>query len=72
MFQVGGTDVFVHRYIGPGAAAHGATPSTPAYTGDANPFQIQDLLFLENRDRKYDPDIYVLRGVYSLTDITLT
>lgn len=69
MFQVGGTDVFVHRYIGPGAAAHGATPSTPAYTGDANPFQIQDLLFLENRDRKYDPDIYVLRGVYSLTDI---
>jgi hypothetical protein len=68
MFQVGGTDVFVHRYIGPGASASGATPSTPAYSVD-NPFNIQDLLFLENRDRKYDPDIYQLRGVYSLADI---
>ena len=68
MFQVGGTDVLVHRYIGPGATAQGATPSTPAYSVD-NPFQIQDLLFLENRDRKYDPDIYPLRGVYSLSDI---
>ena len=29
----------------------------------------QDLLFLENRDRKYDPDIYVMRGVYNLQDI---
>ena len=29
---------------------------------------IQDLLFLENRDRKYDPDIYVLRGVYNIQD----
>lgn len=68
MFQVGGTDVLVHRYIGPGASAQGATPSTPEYSVD-NPFQIQDLLFLENRDRKYDPDIYLLRGVYSLADI---
>jgi hypothetical protein len=69
MFQVGGTDVLVHRYIGPGAATSGATPSTPAYTGGDDPFNIQDLLFLENRDRKYDPDIYQLRGVYSLADI---
>ena len=69
MFQVGGTDVLVHRYIGPGANAQGATPSTPEYTGGDNPFNIQDLLFLENRDRKYDPDIYLLRGVYNLSDI---
>jgi hypothetical protein len=68
MFQVGGTDVLVHRYIGPGASAQGATPSTPEYSVD-DPFQIQDLLFLENRDRKYDPDIYLLRGVYNLSDI---
>jgi hypothetical protein len=26
-------------------------------------------LFLENRDRKYDPDIYLLRGVYNVQDI---
>lgn len=68
MFQVGGTDILVHRYLGPGSSSTGASPSTPAYTTN-DPFQIQDLLFLENRDRKYDPDVYVLRGVYNLQDI---
>jgi hypothetical protein len=68
MFQVGGTDVLVHRYLGPGTATQGDTPSTPAYD-TTNPTQIQDLLFLENRDRKYDPDVYILRGVYNLSDI---
>jgi hypothetical protein len=68
MFQVGGTDVLVHRYIGPGAATQGDTPSTPNYTSD-NVANIQDLLFLENRDRKYDPDVYVMRGVYNISDI---
>ena len=29
---------------------------------------IQDLLFLENRDRKYDTDVYALRGVYNVSD----
>lgn len=69
MFQVGGTDVFVHKYLGPDASVQGNTPSTPEYTGGDNPFHIQDLLFLENRDRKYDPDVYILRGVYNLQDI---
>ena len=68
MFQVGGTDVLVHRYIGPGSAIQGDTPSTPSYTGD-NVANIQDLLFLENRDRKYDPDVCVMRGVYNISDI---
>ena len=68
MFQVGGTDVLVHKYIGSDTAVQGDTPSTPAYSTD-NPFQIQDLLFLENRDRKYDPDVYILRGVYNMQDI---
>ena len=68
MFQIGGTDVLVHKYIGPGASTQGDTPSTPNY-GTSNETQIQDLLFLENRDRKYDPDIYLLRGVYNLADI---
>ncbi len=67
MFQVGGTDVFVHKYLGPGAATQGDTPTTPNYSAD-NPANIQDLLFLENRDRKYDPDVYILRGVYNLQD----
>ena len=68
MFQVGGTDVLVHRYIGTGAAIQGDTPSTPGYATD-NVANIQDLLFLENRDRKYDPDVYVMRGVYNISDI---
>lgn len=29
---------------------------------------IQDLLFLENRDRKYDTSVYSMRGVYNVTD----
>ena len=67
MFQVGGTDVLIHRYLGPDAATQGDTPSTPTYAGD-DVFNIQDLLFLENRDRKYDPDVYVMRGVYNVQD----
>ncbi len=68
MFQVGGTDVFVHKYLGPGASVQGNSPSTPTYDV-TNPTQIQDMLFLENRDRKYDPDIYRLRGVYNIQDL---
>lgn len=109
MFQVGGTDVFIHRYLGtkvtplwtastaysaddlvslnntvykaktfstgviPPSAAHWVyvregTPSQPIYT-ENSVSNIDDLLFLENRNRDYDEDIYVLRGVYSLQDI---
>jgi hypothetical protein len=66
MFQVGGTDVLIHKYLGPGSAGE-ITPSTPGYSGTSET-QIQDLLFLENRDRKYDPDVYILRGVYNIQD----
>jgi hypothetical protein len=66
MFQVGGTDVFIHKYLGPGTSSDNS-PSTPEYSG-TNPTQIQDLLFLENRDRKYDSDVYLLRGVYNIQD----
>jgi hypothetical protein len=66
MFQVGGTDVLVHKYLGPGASAEN-TPTTPVYS-TTSPTQIQDLLFLENRDRKYDPDVFVMRGVYNIQD----
>lgn len=69
MFQVGGTDVLVHKFIGSGAPAAGAgTPTQPTYT-TTDPTNIQDLLFLENRDRKYDPDVFVMRGIYNIQDI---
>lgn len=108
MFQVGGTDVLVHKYLGPGSTEpwssektynigdqvqinnkvykavspstnqspavsnawefiREGTPSQPVYTAD-NPFQIEDLLFLENRNRKYSEDVYILRGVYNIQD----
>jgi hypothetical protein len=60
MFQVGGVDVFLHKYIGP------ADPSDPNKAlGET---YIQDVLFLENRDRKYDADVYTLRGAYNIQD----
>lgn len=39
----------------------------PNYTSP-NPLNIQDLLFLENRDRKYDTSVYVMRGIYTVSD----
>lgn len=69
MFQVGGVDVLIHKYLGPGNnSTQPASPTQPSYDS-TNPFQIQDLLFLENRDRKYDSDVYILRGMYNVQDI---
>ncbi len=39
----------------------------PNYTNQSV-LNIQDLLFLENRDRKYDTSVYVLRGIYTVSD----
>ena len=74
MFQVGGTDLHFHKYLGPydqGSSQKDgdASPSQPQYSGDSlNERTIQDLLFLENRDRKYADDIYIVRGIYNVQD----
>jgi hypothetical protein len=69
MFQVGGTDLYVHKYLGPANPADAnATADQPQYDA-VKETNIQDLLFLENRDRKYDPDIYRVRCVYNVADI---
>ena len=69
MFQVGGTDVFVHKYLGPvNPEEVDATADQPRYNA-VKETNIQDMLFLENRDRKYDPDIYQIRGIYNVQDI---
>ena len=39
----------------------------PAFSSN-NVLNIQDLLFLENRDRKYDTSVYVMRGYYRIND----
>ena len=74
MFTVGGTDLHFHKYVGPYDQGDTnkdgpASPTNPQYSGDSlNERTIQDLLFLENRDRKYDADVYVVRGIYNLQD----
>lgn len=69
MFTVGGTDINIHKYLGPENPEEGTgTADQPTYDV-VKETNIQDLLFLENRDRKYDPDIYTTRGIYNVQDI---
>lgn len=42
-------------------------PTKPNYANQSA-LNIQDLLFLENRDRKYDSSVYTLRGIYTVND----
>jgi hypothetical protein len=68
MFTVGGTDLFVHKYLGPKIVNEtDSTAEQPIYDA-VKETNIQDLLFLENRDRKYDKDIYNIRGHYNVQD----
>lgn len=67
MFTVGGTGVLVHKYLGV-VPQDGSTDATKPNYNEVSPTNIQDLLFLENRDRKYDTSIYKLRGMYQVSD----
>ena len=60
-FEHGGTSLLVHKYLG------SQDTTDPNY--DPTKPAIQDLLFMENRDRKYDSSIYTLRGIYNVQDI---
>jgi len=83
-FDIGGTAVHIHKYLGPKETINSDDPTEPNYgsglqldptlgieinpEGFINETNIQDLLFMENRDRKYDPDVFELRGIYNVTD----
>ena len=68
-FTVGGTDIYLHKYIGPAnPASADATADKPRYDA-VKETNIQDLLFLENRERKYDADVYIVRGIYNVQDM---
>ena len=74
MYTVGGLDIYVHKYMGPtpggeDSAFSGNADATQPVYDDLNPLNIQDLLLLENRDRVYAPDVYVMRGVYNQQDV---
>ena len=74
MYTVGGLDIYLHKYLGPKTGEEDSVESgnydatQPVYSQE-NPLFIQDLLLLENRDRAYDPDVYIMRGVYRTQDI---
>lgn len=73
MYTVGGLDLYVHKYLGPKTVGDSADRDNddltrPVYD-ESNPLFIEDLLFLENRDREYDDSIYIMRGVYNAQDI---
>ena len=71
MYTVGGADFYVHKYLGPQGAGtdNGNNDATIPNYPTTDPLFIQDLLLLENRDRVYDPDVFIMRGVYRTQDI---
>jgi hypothetical protein len=54
---------------GEDSALSGNGDATQPIYDELNPLNIQDLLLLENRDRVYANDIYIMRGVYTHTDV---
>lgn len=67
MFTVGGTGVLVHKYLGPINQGETNDETQPNYSTQSEQ-NIQDLLFVENRDRKYDSSVYRMRGIYQRGD----
>lgn len=60
--RIGGTECYIHKYLGP-ASTLNSTPNP-----EENVLNISDLVNLEIRDRKYDPDVYSLKGHYLVSD----
>jgi hypothetical protein len=67
IFTVGGTDLYYHKLLGTRNPTTG-TGDQPIYA-EQNITNIQDLLFLENRDRVYDKEIYRIRGHYQVQNL---
>ena len=60
-FRIGGDGILVHMYEGPTIDSTGST--------DTSITSIQDVLFLENTSRKYNPDVLELRGHHQPQDV---
>jgi len=68
MYTIGGVDLYIHKYLGPKTKEESNDATQPAYS-ETDPSFIEDVFFLENRDREYDEDIYIMRGIYNIQDI---
>lgn len=60
-FRIAGDGILVHMYEGPAVDSTGST--------DTDITSIQDVLFLENTSRKYNPNVIELRGHYTPQDV---
>lgn len=72
-FSIGGVDSYIHLYMGAENQNINNDSTQPSYP-NLSAQNIQDLLFLENRDRKYRQDIYKLRCHFNIaeTDLSLS
>lgn len=61
-FRISGSGILVHMYEGPTTDSKGST--------DTSLTTIQDVLFLSNSNRKYNPNVIELRGHYTVSDVT--
>lgn len=69
-FQVGGVDIFIHKYlevIDQGDKDDLSMPSE-AQSDTWDIMTIQDMLFVENRNRLYDKNTFVMRGHFNEAD----
>lgn len=69
-YNIGGVGIYVHKYLSAGDPNLTNDATQPIYTNQSV-LNIQDLLFGENRDRKYSSNIYRLRGHYNAQDLDL-
>jgi hypothetical protein len=60
--RIGGDGVLLHMYVGPTTTADGSVDTTLT--------TIQDVLFLSDNNRVYDPNVIELRGHHTPTDTT--
>lgn len=70
-YEIGGTEFYIHKLIGVSPQSGAPDPLTVdlnAFGSDDPSMVIQDSLNMEVRDRKYDPDVYSLRGHYQISD----
>lgn len=68
-YRVGGTEFYIHKFIGSNDVSEESLPVNLDQTGDGDPtLTIQDVLNMEVRDRKYDEDVYSMRGHYQVSD----
>lgn len=81
-FQIGGTAAYLHLYTGPTQQDYAMSnldgTFTQALPTAENPHPVagsqpsvttvQDVLFLENRDRNYSTTVYEMRTIYNVSD----